>query len=160
MAHSIAQYDERTHTFERASASTLESMRSSLAFIKTALSPVLEKLVTNEAVAKYAAYSNRLQEQLTPNDYMVLATALRANIVGKSFSYSDIQDLVWEMNGKTMNTQSIYNSLRRLVNNNLIRETSDDKASAQSFEITSYGSDVLALSLINEEVRYEALLAK
>ena len=160
MGQSIAHFDERTHTFERATPKTLESMRNSLSIIREALRPVIEKISIDEALSKYGAFSGRMQEPLTANDYLILSTAQRAKVLGRNFSYADVQDLIWEMNGKTMNTQSIYNSLRRLLSNNLIKEASDAQSVAQEFQITSFGSDVMAISLINEEVRYEAILAK
>ncbi len=160
MSQLTANFNERTHTFERTSPKTLESMKTSLGFIHDALKPVLERLFVDEALAKYGAFSGRMHEPLTANDYLLLSTAQRAKIIGKTFSYSDVQDLVWEMNGKTMNTQSIYNSLKRLLNNNLIGEVTNDLSNAQEFQITKFGSEVMALSLINEEVRNEAILAK
>lgn len=153
-------HSERTFPHEKANLRTIESMASALKIIVEGVRPALAQIAASEQLAKYAAFRGRMQEPLTQNDHLLLATAQQAEIHDRPFSYSDVQDLVWEMNGKTMNTQSIYNSLERLLNNNLIAEISSNESSSQMFKITPYGKDVIALSLINEEVRNEAIRSK
>lgn len=163
MSQPVLHFEERSYPFEKANNATIQSMISSLLTIRESISPFLERISANESWAKYGAFRGRMTESLTHNDFLVLSTAQRASILEKPFSYTDVQDLVWEMNGKTMNTQSIYNSLTRLSNNNLIIELSVDVSNenaSQLFSITRYGAMVMSINLVHEEVRNEAILAK